>query len=256
MKNKMIIIMLILAMLGLTLACNLPSTVSVDNTPIVIVERGSGKLTSEERTISSFKILSIAGGGWIKLVQGDEYKLVIEAEDNILPHIKSEIDGDRLKIGYDENSWKDRYVPTKKITYTLTIPTLEKIILLGGAEIESDSLEVEKLDLDLNGGANVILNGFKAETLNVQLDGGVNFSINGEVATQTIKVNGAANYTAGNLKSGTTDLVINGAGNATIWAVDALNIRLIGVGTVNYYGSPQVSKDIQGLGTVTSLGEK
>lgn len=254
MTSKVIIVVLILTLLGLTQSCNLSA--SLPTVPTPLIKRGSGNMISEERTISEFNTLSISGGGEVKLVQDDEYKLIIEAEDNILPHITSEMDEDHLTIGYDETLWKDRVLPTKNITYTLTFPNLKGITLQGGAKIEGNDLDLPELTLEINGGANINLNRFKTDALTIQLDGGANISINGEAASQSVIINGASKYKAENLRTSETDIEINGAANAKVWAIDTLDVRINGVGSVSYYGNPTITKDIQGLGTVTSLGEK
>jgi hypothetical protein len=39
-----------------------------------------------------------------------------------------------------------------------------------------------------------------------------------------------------------------------VWATDALDVRVSGVGSVSYYGEPSVTKSVSGMGDVTALG--
>ena len=42
----------------------------------------------------------------------------------------------------------------------------------------------------------------------------------------------------------------------TVWATDELFVSLTGVGSVRYYGEPQVSSSVTGVGTIEALGPK
>ena len=80
--------------------------------------------------------------------------------------------------------------------------------------------------------------------------------VTGEVGKQSLLLNGAGAYDADDLKSQDAKVVINGAGDAKVWATETLDVSLNGLGSVSYYGSPQVTQSLIGLGSITSLGEK
>jgi len=73
---------------------------------------------------------------------------------------------------------------------------------------------------------------------------------------QEINLSGFGNYSAGDLKSNTATVSVSGAGNATVWVAQSLNVHISGAGNVNYYGSPQVTQNISGVGNIKSLGNK
>ena len=254
MKKNSTIALLVVILALITLACSFPGNLVGIKSPVV--EKGSGNVISSEPSVTEFNTIKLTGGGELRLVQGSEYKLVIEAEDNILPHLTAEMDGNTLNLGYEESLWKERYVPTKPIIYTVTFTSLEQVILLGGAKITCGALDVPSFRLNLNGGVDVTLQNIFVDTLELQLDGGANVSITGEVGKQTLLLNGAGAYDADDLKSQDAKVVINGAGDAKIWATETLDVSLNGLGSVSYYGSPQVTQSLIGLGSITSLGEK
>jgi hypothetical protein len=41
-----------------------------------------------------------------------------------------------------------------------------------------------------------------------------------------------------------------------IWVLDTLDVEISGAGNVEYFGSPDVTRDISGAGKVTSQGDK
>ena len=49
---------------------------------------------------------------------------------------------------------------------------------------------------------------------------------------------------------------LDGSGDVTVWAVDALDVSISASGNVEYYGDLSVTNNITGSGNLTSLGEK
>jgi hypothetical protein len=45
-------------------------------------------------------------------------------------------------------------------------------------------------------------------------------------------------------------------GSASVWVKENLAVNLSGVGSVEYYGEPQVTEKKTGLGSLKSLGKK
>jgi len=66
-------------------------------------------------------------------------------------------------------------------------------------------------------------------------------------------MSGAGSYSAPKLESRRASVDLRGAGHATVWAVEDLDVTIRGLGSVEYYGSPTVKKNVSGLGSVTSL---
>ncbi len=254
MKHKLTLIAILCGLLMLSAACSLPTLLPTPDAPLI--EKGSGKLITQEYDLEAFDTAVISGGGRLKLVQGDSWNLSITAEDNLMPYVTVEQNGDRLEFGFEVNLWKERLLPTKPITYTLTFETLENLQLIGGGSINSDALTVESLTMDIDGGAEVTMNSLTADTLTVRLDGGAQFLVVGSASTQTVVINGASSYNGEALQTDRTTIEVNGAADARLWALETLNVRLIGLGTVSYWGSPSVTQQIDGLGKVISLGEK
>src|SRR3990172_801597 len=63
--------------------------------------RGSGRVATETRQASGFDEIEGCCGMQLILSQGETESLEIEAEDNILPEIVSEVIGSRLSVRFD-----------------------------------------------------------------------------------------------------------------------------------------------------------
>jgi hypothetical protein len=213
---------------------------------------GSGRIVSQTRPVAGASAVSLAGVGDLTIVQGEPESLVIEAEDNILPHIRTKVDDGLLEIS-EEGSVS----PTKPIYFKLTISHLSKIISSGAGSVQSDKFSSPGLlDLRVEGAGKVKLSQLECETLKVVLSGAGDVKLQGRTRTQDVDLTGAANYVADDLRTQSTKLVISGAGHAKVWAMGELDVNISGTGDVDYYGTPQIKKQIEGVGSLHSLGDK
>ena len=89
---------------------------------------GSGNVVSETRPVRDFNEVQLAGVGTLLIASGDAEALTIEAEDNLLPKIRTDVRGGRLIIG-PEQDWLGAFRPTKPITYRVTVRKLNAVDL-------------------------------------------------------------------------------------------------------------------------------
>lgn len=93
---------------------------------------GSGLVRSESRTVRDFREVALDGTGTLTITQGATEALTIEAEDNILPVLASNVRDGRLTLG-ERGTIGIR--PTKPIRYTLTVQDLGAVRLSGSGTI-------------------------------------------------------------------------------------------------------------------------
>ncbi|MBM3135496.1 MAG: DUF2807 domain-containing protein [Chloroflexi bacterium] len=224
--------------------------------PSITITIGSGKVITETRDVRNFSALSLTVVGDLTIVQGPTEALTIEAEDNILPHIKAEVRNGTLFIRFDRQNWQDRFQPTKPIKFNLALKNLTAVESSGAESIKSASLKTNRLRLTLNGAGNVKIERLEADEIVTVVNGASNVDLAGQVTRQEVTLNGLGSYRAGDLNSQIAKIAVNGAGGATLWVREGLDVRITGVGGVNYYGNPTVTKDITGVGAFRSLGNK
>ena len=252
-KRNLLILSLVTAAFALS-ACSITVTRNPDAD--LTITRGSGTLTSETRQVSDFDAVQIDGFGKLIITQGETESLKIEAEDNILPHITSQVKGKTLYLGLDNNRWQSSFFPTESVTFYLTVKNLQSIDLSGAAEIQMDALHTDNMKLNVSGAGNVEIKALNAESLKVSYSGAGKCSLGGEVQKQDVRVSGLGNYSASDLRSQTASINLSGAGNMEIWAEDSLDINVSGAGNVEYWGTPRVSQDISGIGNIKSRGSQ
>ena len=246
--NKLRIISLIIIIPLMSLACASLPVVSLSGI------RGSGRVVSENRDVKDFQSVSLGGSGDLIITQGSGEALKIEAEDNILPLIESEVRGGTLYIGFKPNTGP--ISPTQPIKYYLDVKNLNGIDLSGSGSVQADTLKTNNISITCSGSGNIIVKNLTADTLKYNLSGSGSTSLGGIVGSQSDQISGSGSYQAGDLNSQQATAIITGSGNMTIWANDSLNIMISGSGDVNYYGKPILSQSISGSGKISNLGDK
>jgi hypothetical protein len=222
------------------------------NVPDVI--RGSGNVVTEERSVSDFSRVSLTGAGDVFITQGEEESLIVETDDNLMQYLKTEVKQGTLILGFTDAVKNKNVRPTAGIQFNLSVREVAGLELSGAGDIYVTSLEADRLEILLNGAGNIDIVSLTAEASVVHLNGAGNVELAGQVAEQGIYLNGAGNYRAAELESQTAIVEVNGVGNATVWATDLLDARIPGPGTVEYYGNPQVTKNVSIVGRLVHLG--
>ena len=247
-KNNLIIIAFLILSVFVLSACQF--------LPWINVVRGSGNLITETRLVSGFDAVRLDGAGRLVITQGVSESLEIQAEDNLINQLTSDVQQNTLVLGFQSRLWRRSIIPTRPVTYNLTVTDLSKLTLNGAGDLDIQSLQTDTLVIEINGAGNIVIEDLSAQNLTVNLAGTGSINVSGVVSDQVINLDGAGNYQAGDLQTQSTVIKISGLASGTVWAAETLQVSISGGGSVSYYGAPQVTEEISGLGQVRSLGEK
>ncbi len=242
--SRRILIPIFILMALLSGACGVSVNLNID--------RGSGNVITEKRSVSGFDQLVLSGIGDVDLTQGSSDSLEIEAEDNIIPYIKTEVSGGVLRISFERKS----IFPTKPIKFHLTMRDIHVLDTQGVSNVTAKQIKTDQLRVNISGTGSVNMNELTANQLMLNVSGAGSFTSGGVVADQKIVMSGAGNYNGEDIQSKTADITISGLGRAVCWVTDNLNVTISGTGGVDYYGSPEVSQHISGIGQLKHAGNK
>jgi hypothetical protein len=219
---------------------------------------GSGRIITETRKVTGFVGLTLAGIGEITLIQGTTESLKIEAEDNIMPHIVAEVNNTNgmLTIRMDKLNFQNVVRPTRTIRYTLTVKNLSSIVQSGLGTIQADTFKADTLSAIMSGAGRIQIDNLQTSNLTVTISGAGDIQLGGKTTQENITLSGLGTFRAGDLQSQSAKVNVSGAGGAQVWAISTLDVRLGGAGSVSYYGSPKITKEVTGVGVLNSLGTK
>ena len=66
---------------------------------------GSGNVITQERPVSGFNKIAMSGSGELIITQGSKEGLTVEAEDNIMEYIETEVKDETLELGMKNVRW-------------------------------------------------------------------------------------------------------------------------------------------------------
>lgn len=212
---------------------------------------GSGKTITQTFDVRDFDQIRLGTSGVMYIEQGDDFSLTVEADDNILPIMKVEVEQGVLTI---RTSPEVSALQFETLIYRVTLPELSVIDLSGSADIRVEDFTADSLNININGSGDVTFVNLEAASLSVRLSGSGWMDVAGETQALTVTVSGSGDLLAEKLKASAVEVAVNGSGDVTVWAVDSLNVSISGSGNVNYLGSPKLTEKISGGGDLAKLG--
>jgi hypothetical protein len=218
-------------------------------------ERGSGNVVTETRKVSGFDAVSVSYPAQVLIKQGSTESLKIEAEDNLLPNLKTEVKNGTLEIFYRRENGK-HVNPTKTVRITIVAKDLNDVDFTSAGELIIENFETDSLDVSLSGAGNVNFDEIDVKTLAVSLSGAGSATASGIADSLDLTISGFGDFKGKELHCQDAQVSISGAGSATVWVDEDLKAEVSGAGSISYYGSPSVTRQISGVGGVNNLGEK
>jgi len=186
---------------------------------------GSGNAITDERTLGAFDAIDLQVPCDLEVTIGDQKPVAINADDNIVPLIRTEIKDGTLKI------WADKQYRTKnELDVKITIPNLKAMTIHGSSDVRVSGLDNEAFALTAHGSADLKLFG-KTENLALVLHGSADANAYDLVAKQAV-------------------VTVDGSADAKVTVADSLVATINGSGDLTYAGSPKVISTVHGSGSV------
>lgn len=219
-------IILAFFVLGIILSGVLVATLFNNFTQFGRVTKGSGHVIEEERNLPPFNAIQAGGACDLEIECSQNQKFEISSDDNILPLVKTVVQNGTLIIGASKN-----YQTTGDIRIKINTGDLERI--------------------SVSGSSDVTIRGIKNKDFTIEISGSGDARAEGETDRLNLKVSGAAQIDAEELKARDVKANLTGASTIKVWASNELDVNISGAGTVEYSGKPKtIKKDISGAGSI------
>jgi len=188
----------------------------------------SSNVTSESRSASGFEEVELQGVGSLSIQQTGTESLTIEAEEDVLPKVRTEVVNNRLIIGPKPNT---SLLTTEPINYRLTVKDLSALEVSGSGGVDAEGISTDELAVTITGAGDV--------------------KIRGKAKSQQVAILGSGDYRARDLESKEVKVDVGGSGSAVVNVSDELNAEVSGSGSVEYIGDPTVNQYVSGAGRVS-----
>lgn len=191
---------------------------------------GTGPVKNYDVTTASFTNISLSGPINLRIKQGPELSVVVDAQSELFNSLSYETNSGTMEIGYKGNI--TCFETDYGVWVNVTIPDIKNIETSGISEIVSDGvLDLSYLKLDISGTAQV--------------------ELSGTVDEQVIKSSGEVDIKNFALLTEKTNIDISGTADIEISCSQSLDIEVSGSADVMYKGNPTISQDISGTLNLT-----
>lgn len=189
--------------------------------------KGSGNVVSEKRDLSGFSGVDVGGVFKVDITSQKDFSVTVEADDNLLPLIKTEVIGGVLRITSEQ-----RIKSPNSLRVHISAPDIN--------------------DLNASGASDVTLAAVKNSALSVDSSGASKVGVDGETSNLTVDVSGASKILAEDLKTVDANIDASGASYVNVNVSGVLKSDASGASRILYAGSPtSVQKKTSGASRVS-----
>lgn len=207
--------------------------------------RGNGDVEKETRNISSFDAIDISSAFEVELTQSGSESLVIEADENILEHIYTEVVGGTLKI-YTKGNIRNVHTMKAYISFKM----INEIEVSGACEIIGmNKMKFDEFTFEASGASEIELS-FTATNVVLDLSGASEINFSGYADRLELDASGAAEIRAIDFEVKRCEVDASGACSVKIFVTEDLEIEASGATTVRYKGKPSIEIDVSGASSV------
>ena len=187
---------------------------------------GSGVRTEQNRAVGEFDGVLLAVPARVNVTVGESTSLTIAGDDNLVPDIRSEVDGSQLQLEIDGN-----IRPRVPLEVTITCPNLSELVILGSGD--------------------VTLSGCRGDGLTLGILGSGSVAATGDTDRLAASIRGSGDLRLAALSAREADLEIAGSGSMDVAIRERLDYSISGSGSILYRGTPHVSGRVSGSGSIT-----
>lgn len=211
--------------------------------------KGTGYVLLKQRPVhQSFTRVSVQQAITLYLAQDTTTTIAVEADDNLLPYIKTEVVDGQLNIYIDPNVVVSRFTQMNVI---VGMPVVTDLNIATAARLEGATpIRVARLDIVASGAGSVKLE-VKGSEVEVDASGAAKLELKGEVARLDLDLSSSAYLKAWDLHVVDCDAELSSAAKAEIYVTGVLKAEITSAGIVIYDGTPRsIVHDVSSRGVL------
>ena len=186
------------------------------------------------RKAGYFNSVKVSSGIDVFLVQGNKESIQVEADDNLMEYIMTEIDGNTLKVWSEANI---RQAKSKRVY--VSMKDVSSLSATSAGDIVGDSkITTEDLYLSASSAGDIDLE-IEVRTLTCKLSSAGDMSLSGNTDELEADLSSAGDLNAYDLKARVAVVSTSSSGSAKIFVTEKLKARASSAGDIHFKGDPQ-----------------
>ena len=197
---------------------------------------GNGVVVEEDRDVYGFTGVHVSTGIDVILSQGDEFEVIVEADENLMEVILTEVNGDMLVVKTDRVNI--RRARSKKVHVTL--PELEELKISSAGDVEGKTpFTCDDLRLGISSAGDLTLE-VDADKILLDISSSGDARISGSANLLKASLSSAGNLEAYDLIVKEVDVNVSSAGDAYVHATEEISMNASSAGSIYYRGDARV----------------
>lgn len=208
---------------------------------------GSGNIVTETRATTSFDAISVGGSFDVHVKMGDALSVKVEADDNIIKYIETQVSGNTLKISTEGmHSYRDVHMKVY-----VTIPSLSKISASASADVVAENILTSSSKLVFKASSSASIKAeVNAPEIETDASSSATITLTGKTKTYKTEASSSAEIKTFGLLSENTTAHASSSANIEVHASVNLDAKASSSGSVDYKGAATVTKAESSSGTV------
>lgn len=215
--------------------------------------KGDGNVKKETREVNNFTELASQGPMEVKIAYGNSDKITVEADENLLPYIETNVENGKLMIKSKKNV---NLRSTSKMMVYVSMTKINVLHLSGSGNISGSGsfTNDDKTSMAVSGSGNLSLKFDTFKNLDVSVSGSGNINLSGNANSVAAHVSGSGNIDCSSIKSNDVDVKLSGSGNIKVYADNSIDAIISGSGNVFYKGNAEkINSKVAGSGKVLKM---
>jgi hypothetical protein len=210
---------------------------------------GSGNVVTQEEDLTGFDKLDVSGSFNVDVMQGENFRVVVRVDDNLVEHLDIVKQGSTLKIGLKPNRIYN--IRNATMEAEVTMPELVGLDLSGSSEANISGFESTKsLVVDLSGNSE-LFGDIRAGDARFNLSGNSSVTLTGSAADVEVDVSGSSDADLSEFPAADAIVDASGASTVSVNLSGRLDADASGSSDVYYLGNPTLGRmDTSGSSTI------
>lgn len=190
--------------------------------------------------------ITLAGPDKVMIAEGDTLTITLEGDDEAGDALRFDRDGNRLTIARDSKI----YDGSRPAIVRMTMPAPGALGIAGSGTIEAASM-ASTAEIEIAGSGAITVDSIEADRLDVEIAGSGDVMAAGTASVLSIEIAGSGDVRLAELTADDVSVEIAGSGNVSLASNGKVDAEIAGSGDVVVVGSATCTVSTAGSGSLT-----
>jgi hypothetical protein len=212
---------------------------------------GEGPVITQERSTAPYSGIEVSIPASVEFTEAPNYKLQLEAQQNILNIIETYVSNGKLILKFDRNNINTNAT----IRVQISAPHLNNINQIGSGSFQVISpFTPDDLKINLSGSGIINISEIETGSIDATVSGsGKIQGFSGTINNGNFNISGSGTIDFIGVRAQNVNTQSSGSGTMRVFAEKELDVHISGSGNVYYKGNPTINTSISGSGKVVKL---